>query len=154
MTHLDKFIKNTEKCVLYVGHGVLIIHTSIFFKHFDNKKGIFELIVYRLASLILNDGLNRSERSCRKVGQEKFVVFYSSIYEITNNIAEESGIGLTKFFNVKLITIEGLNLFIIFLSHNFAKFMQENILCLTYRLRLCPNKFSDSNTLIPTFRKT
>lgn len=106
-----------------------------------------------MISLILNYGLDWPQGSHCEISQEIFVVFYSSIDKITNYIAEESCIGLAKLFNIKLITVEGLYLFIVFLSNYFAKFMQEDIFGLTNRLRLQCHKLSDRQTLVSTFRE-
>ena len=136
MTNSDQLIENLEQIVLDQRYSILIEHFPISFNHFVNKESILKLIMNRIISLIFNDDLNRSQLFVRKVKQEALVLLNSGINELSYDVAEKSCICLTKLFNVELVSIERLDLFVVFLSHYFAEFMEEDVLSLVYAVIL------------------
>lgn len=143
-----------QKLFLDACQGIFVVHSSIFFQHLVNQEGIFKLIVYWLTTFILYDGLYTAERTCCKITQEDFVIFNGCVDQFTNDVAEESGVGLAEFFNVKLVPVEGLDFFIVFLRDYFTEFMQEDILSLADRLCLHSDEFLDRDTWISALRQT
>ena len=77
-----------------------------------------------------------------------FVLFNSCIDKLTDDIAEQRSISLTKFFDVELISVERLDLFVVFLSHHFAKLMQEDVLGLSYVVILETDELGNSHSFI------
>jgi hypothetical protein len=72
----------------------------------------------------------------------------SRIDEFTDYVAEQCCVGLAEFLDVKLIAIERLDLFVILLSYNFAKLMQEDVLGLGDILSLHSDKLRNCNSLV------
>ena len=91
----------------------------------------------RVIPLIFNNGLDTSQFSISKVQQKHFVFFNSSIDEFSDDVAQKSSIGLAKLFDVEFISIERLDLFVVFLCYNFAEFMEEYVFGLVYAVVLC-----------------
>ena len=77
-----------------------------------------------------------------------FVLFNRCIDKLTDDIAEQRSISLTKFFDVELISVERLDLFVVFLSHHLAKLMQEDVLGLSYVVILETDELGNSHSFI------
>lgn len=72
-----------------------------------------------------------------------FVLLNGSIDEFSDDVAEESCIGLTKLLDVEFISIEGLDLLVVFLSDYLAEFVEEDVLGLRDVIRLLTDELGD-----------
>ena len=97
-------------------------------------------------SFIFNYHLDWPQGLISKVQQESFVLLDGSIDQLSDDVAQKSGICFAEFFDVELISIERLNLLIVFLSNNFAELMKENVFSLIDVVSLIFNEISNSNS--------
>lgn len=153
MTNFNQLIEYFQQGFFNYWYSIFVEENSILFHHFINEESVFELIVNRIISFIFNDHFDWSQSFISKVQQEIFVFLNSSVNEFSDNVAEKSCIGFAELFDVELITVKRLNLFIIFLSNYLAKLMKEYILGLIYVVSLSFNEISNRHPWCSLLRK-
>ena len=136
MRNSNKLVEDLQKGIFDDRHGIFIEHFTIFLHHLVNQESVLKLIMNRIIPLIFDNGLDTSQFSISKVQQKHFVFFNSSIDELSDDVAQKSSIGFTKLFDVEFISIERLDLFVIFLCYNFAEFMKKYVFGLVYAVIL------------------
>jgi hypothetical protein len=101
--------------------------------------------VNRVVSFVFDYYLDWPQGFISKVEQESFIFLDGSVDQLSDDVAQKSGICFAEFFYVELISVERLNLLIVFLSNNFAELMKENVLSLIDVVSLIFNEISNSN---------
>lgn len=146
MRYLDKFIENPQQGIFNRGHGIFIVGLPIPLQHLINQKRIFELIMHGIVPLIFNHTLDGPQRFHSETVQENLILLNGSVDEFSDDVAEQRGVGLTELLDVEFVAVEGLDLFVVFLGHDFTEFVKEDVLRLVYTVCLCLDEVSDSNT--------
>lgn len=94
---------------------ILIDEPVVLLEDSYDEKSILECMSNRVFPFLLEDLFDWLERYSCKTSQEGFVLFNGVINEFTDDVAKQSGIGLTELSNVEFVAIKRLDLLIVFL---------------------------------------
>lgn len=153
MRHFDELIENLKQSLFDRRHRIFIDHLAIFLHHLNNQKRIFVLIRNRIIHLVLYNLLDWPQRFLWKLFKESFVLLNRSVDYFSDDIAQKGCVCLTKLANIELVSVEWLDLFIVFLGHDFAELVKEDVLSLVYALSLDPHELWYCDSSISFFGK-
>lgn len=117
LRHFDQLIKYLHETILDHSGIILIVDFTIPLIDPDNQEGILELVAEGVLSLFCYDISELTDGFGGECLQKLLVLLDGVVDELSDDVGEQSGVGLAEFFYVEFIAREGLDLLVVNLGH-------------------------------------